>query len=209
MADSIVLVPGLGLGGAEMLFLSRRLRKRGYSVTLFRHCPWCRTLSDKAAALQQVVSAIDSPVVHFVGHSMGGLIVLQMFADYPDQRPGRVALLGTPMNGSIAAQRVLRLPLGKFLVGTCMTTACAATPLPLPCDREVGSIAGRINLGIGWLLWLPRPNDSLVAVVETQRSEIEETAELPVSHTGMLLSSRVAALVDSFLKTGAFADSVG
>jgi len=208
MADSIVLVPGLGLGGAEMLLLARRLRKRGYSVTLFRHCPWCRTLSDKAAAFQQLVSAIDRPIVHFVGHSMGGLIVLQMLADSPHQRPGRVILLGTPMNGSAAAQRVLRLPLGKFLIGTCMTTACAAAPLPLPHDREVGSIAGRINLGIGWLLWLPRPNDTVVAVVETQRTGTKETAELAVSHTGMLLSTRVAAHVDSFLKTGAFASVV-
>jgi len=135
---------------------------------------------------------------------MGGLILLQMLADYPGQRAGRVILLGSPVNGSIAAGRVLKVPFGKLFLGKCMTSACHAAPLPLPDDRDIGSIAGRINLGIGWLLWLPRPNDSLVAVRQTQRPEMKETSVLGVSHAGMLLSSRVARQVDSFLQTGTF-----
>lgn len=205
MADSVVLVPGLAFGGTEMFLLSRRLRRRGYRVTLFRHCPWRGTLTDKAKALHHVLSTIDSPAVHLVGHSMGGLVLLQMLTDHPDDCAGRVVLLGSPINGSLAAERVFRLPLGKLLLGKCMTSACRAAPLSLPPDREIGSIAGRINLGTGWLLWLPRPNDSVVAVRETQRSEMKDTSVLAASHMSMLLSSRVARQVDSFLQTGAFA----
>lgn len=205
MADSVILVPGLGLGGAEMFFLARRLQRRGYQVTMFRHCPWCGTLTDKAKALQQLVTSMDSPVVHLIGHSMGGLIILQALAGHSHLCTGRVVLLGSPVNGSTAARRVQRVPLGKLFLGKCMTTACRELPLPIPENRDVGSIAGRINLGIGWILWLPRPNDSVVAVRETQRPEMRDTSVLAASHLSMLLSSRVARQVDSFLQTGTFA----
>jgi len=172
---------------------------------MFRHCPWCGTLADKAKTLQQLVTSMGSPIVHFVGHSMGGLIILKALADHSDIRDGKVVLLGSPINGSTAAKRVLKFPLGSLFLGRCMTTACRELPLPIPENRDVGSIAGRINLGIGWLLWLPRPNDSVVAVRETQRPELKETSVLAASHMSMLLSSRVARQVDSFLQTGAFA----
>lgn len=188
-----------------MFLLARRLRRRGYRVSMFRHCPWCGTFADKAETLQQLVTSMDSPVVHFVGHSMGGLIIFKALADHSDIRDGKVVLLGSPVNGSMAAKRVLKFPLGKLFLGKCMTAACRELPLPLPENREVGSIAGRINLGIGWLLWLPRPNDSVVAVRETQLREMKETSILAASHVSMLLSSRVARQIDSFLQTGTFA----
>jgi pimeloyl-ACP methyl ester carboxylesterase len=204
MAETVVIVPGVGLGGAEMFVLSSRLRRRGYAVTVFYHCPWRGTLADKTRALAALLDQIDSSVVHFVGHSMGGLVVLYFLAHFPCQRPGRVVLLGTPVNGSVAARRVLRLPLGRFLIGRCMAAAASDEPLPLPLNREVGSIAGRVNLALGWLLRLPRPNDTLVAVCETQHPDMRDTRVLAVSHGSMLLSVQVAESVDSFLRTGAF-----
>ena len=200
----MVIVPGLGLGGAEMFLLSSRLRRRGYTVTVFHHCPWRGTFADKAHALGELLDHVDSPVVHFVGHSMGGLVVLYFLAHHPCRRPGKVVVLGTPVNGSIAARRALRLPLGRFLIGKCMATAALDGPLPIPPDRDVGSIAGWVNLAVGWLLWLPRPNDTLVAVRETQHPAMRDTRVFAVSHGSMVLSARVAESVDSFLRTGAF-----
>jgi len=208
MKGTVLLVPGIGFGGAEMFFLSWRLRRQGYEVKIFRHCPWRGTLSDKALALATATDRIDASVVHFVGHSMGGLIVLHFLARRPRQRPGRVVLLGTPINGSVAARRLLTLPLGRFLIGRCMSDASASAPLPLPPNRDIGSIAGWINLVVGWLLWLPRPNDTLVAVRETQRPDLKDSVVLAASHGSMLLSSRVAGSITSFLRTGSFVAAV-
>lgn len=205
MTESVILVPGLGLGGAEMFVLSSRLRKRGVAVTVFRHFPWRGTFPDKANALGTMLDQLDASVVHFIGHSLGGLIVLDFLNRRPRQRPGRVLLLGSPINGSVAAQRFLTLPLGRLLVGMCMASAASGPSLPLPPDREVGSIAGWVNLAVGWLLWLPRPNDSLVAVCETERPDMKDSRVLAVSHVGMILSRRVADLAATFLRTGTFA----
>jgi pimeloyl-ACP methyl ester carboxylesterase len=205
MEEAVVLVPGVGLGGVEMFFLSRRLCRHGYAVRIFHHCPWRGTFRDKAQALAALLGQIDSSVVHFVGHSMGGLVVLYFLAHHRRQRPGRVALLGTPVSGCAAARRVLRLPLGRFFIGKCMAAAATDDPLPLPANREVGSIAGRLNLVVGWLLWLPRPNDTVVAVRETQRPDMKDVRVLGVSHGTMLLSRRVAESVSCFLRTGNFA----
>ena len=153
MSQAIVLVPGLGLGGAELFVLSRRLRKLGYAVILFRHFPWRGTLGEKANCLQSVVS---------------------------------------------------KIPFGNVVLGKCMSTSCSEEGLPLPTHRDVGSIAGGLNLGIDWLLRLPRPNDSVVAVEETRRDEMQSMTVLNVSHTSMLVVSRVAREIDLFLSTSEF-----
>jgi len=189
----------------EMFLLARRLRNRGYHAVVFWHCPWCGTLADKARDLVNMVDDIDSAVVHFVGHSMGGLIALRLFAEHVIEQPGRIVLMGAPINGSVAARRVLKIPLGRHLIGKCMATAYAESPLPLPPGREVGNIAGKINLCLGWLLGLGRPNDTVVALEETQRSDMSDACTLAVSHGGMLLSTTVTRCIESFLCTGTFA----
>lgn len=204
MRETVLLVPGLGLGGFEMTLLAVRLRRRGYAAGVFRHCPWRHSLSEKAALLQAFAADRGGDVVHFVGHSFGGLLVLRLFADYPAQAPGRIVMLGSPVCGSKAARCVAGWPLGRRLLGGYVGDDCAEALLPLPEGREVGGIAGKVNIVVGSLLGLGRPNDTLVSAEEALRAEMTDTALLPVSHSSMLLSRRVAGCVDSFLQTGQF-----
>lgn len=205
MEEMIILVPGVGLGGLEMALLARRLRRLGYAARTFWHWPWGRTLSEAATALHQAATSCEQEVVHFVGHSYGGLVVAQMFIDYPAQRPGRLVTLATPHNGSVAATRVAALPLGRHLLGRGLASALASGPLPLPDDREVGAIAGDLNLLLGFLLRLPRPNDTVVGVAETRHPQATASVTVRTSHAGLLASRRVVRHIDSFLQTGAFA----
>ena len=51
---------------------------------------------------------------------------------------------------------------------------------------------------------LPRPHDGVVAVAETQMPGAKDVVVLPVSHSGMLVSRRVAGAVGCFLRSGHF-----
>lgn len=207
MSESVVLVPGLGIGGSEFFLLGSRLRKLGYNVTVFRHFPLCGSFEDKSKALASVVNKIDSPKIHFLGHSMGGLIILDFLNRNQHVQTGRIVLLGSPVNGSLATRRILKIPFGRLLLGKCMVTACSGKYPPFPHNREIGSIAGKINFILGWLLWLQRPNDSLIAVQETQHSDMMDTSVLSVTHTSMLFSSNVIKKINSFFQTCTFSSN--
>jgi hypothetical protein len=68
----------------------------------------------------------------------------------------------------------------------------------------VGIIAGSLDIGTGWLLRVPHPNDSLISVEETRCPGVNQHIVLPVSHTGLLVAPSVAKQVSTFLKTGHF-----
>lgn len=189
-----------------MLVLKYRLYQLGYNPQIFWNFSWGKTLAATAESLHQKVTTFNEEQIHWVGHSFGGLIIAQFFADYPEQPLGRIVTLGTPHNGSLAARRVGKLPLGlghKFL-GRGLSSALTRCPLPLPIHREIGSIAGNINVILGWLLGLSSPNDTLVTVAETQHPDIKASIVVKASHTTMLISGQVAQSIDLFLRTGSF-----
>src|SRR5262245_399754 len=117
MIPLVVLVPGVGFGGMEMLPLARRLERRGYATRVFRHQPWQRHPGESARALHRMVSALDAEVVHFVGHSMGGVVSLRMMTELAWHRPGRVVTLASPHRGFTAVRRVAALPGGRWIAG--------------------------------------------------------------------------------------------
>lgn len=91
MNDRVVLVPGVGLAGAELLPMAIRLRRKGYRVSLFWHLTGRQPLEESARRLRAMVEELPDGTVHFVGHSLGGLVVLRMLAArrHPHRRTGR------------------------------------------------------------------------------------------------------------------------
>lgn len=202
-AETIVLVPGLGFGGFETSLLGYRLGRRGYRVVTFFHFPWRGSLADKASALHAKVEAIGSPTVHYVGHSMGGLIIIRMLLHPAIRSRGRIVLLGSPVNGSVAARKLAGSRIGRWLLGNCMMDARNGFSA-LPADREAGAIAGRLDIGVGWFIGVEKPCDGVVRVSEAVHADLRDRRVIPVSHSGMLLSRRVVNLVTAFIRDGAF-----
>jgi pimeloyl-ACP methyl ester carboxylesterase len=203
--ELVVLVPGVGLGGAEMCFLSQRLRRTGYRTLIFWHWPWADSLGSKATKLERVVSSQKGVhAVHFVGHSLGGQIILKMLADHVPEHLGRIVTMGTPHMGSAAARRVERLPLVRLLLARAFREACAAGPLSFPDSCQLGTIAGKLNLLLGYLLGVGKPNDTIVAEEEAKHPDAVDHVLLMVSHGSMLLSPKAASHVARFLADGRF-----
>jgi hypothetical protein len=123
----------------------------------------------------------------------------------PDFAPGRVLFLGTPAQPSQAARRLRNNLLGRMLLGAAATELAGDGPRRWNSERELGLVAGTSAFGLAQLMVrFDEPSDGTVAVAETHLPGARAHIELPVSHTGMLLSAVVADEVGRFLETGAF-----
>lgn len=208
---SIVTVHGLWMRGAAMGVLRRRLTPRGFTVHEFTYSSITGSLSDGAAALGAFVERVPGDAVHFVGHSLGGLLICALLERMVPERMGRVVCLGTPFKGSRTAARVTRWPGGRHVVGKCLGEVHARGGFhSWRAGVEVGCIAGRMPLGVGRLLGpFPEPNDGTVAVEETLIAGLKDHIVLPVSHVALLWSAQVAAQVAHFLENGRFRHETG
>jgi len=203
-SDAIVLVHGLWMKGPEMFVLRRRLRQAGYSVYQFSYRSLARDLNGNAQHLQRFLAQVNEEHVHFVAHSLGGLVVRCLFHDFPEQRPGRIVTLGTPHCGSYIADRMSHSGVLKRLLGRSLP-ALTGELYPWPGERELGSVAGTLGMGVG-MLWrdLPRPNDGTVAVASTRLENMVDHITVKASHMGLLFSRESVTQVIAFLSSGRF-----
>jgi alpha-beta hydrolase superfamily lysophospholipase len=156
-------------------------------------------------ALAARLKSFDGPV-HVLAHSLGGVVTLETFAAERELPPGRIVLLGSPVQGSRSAQAIAAWSWGPQILG-----ALAVAELTRPRarswagTRELGVIAGSRSAGLGRLFAsLPVPNDGTIAVDETRLPGATASIVLDVSHTGMLFSLAVADSVTRFLRDGGF-----
>ena len=202
---TVVLVHGLWMNGLEMSLLRWRLRRCGFQVWQFSYRTVRSDIASNARRLQQFVNEIEADTLHFVGHSLGGLQILRLFADFPAQRPGRIVLLGTPFTGSATARALARSAIGRTLLGASLIGALLGDGPRWQGGRDLGVIAGSKSLGMGVLVnKLPQPNDGTVAVVEVHGILDAKECIHASSHTGLVFSAAVAQSVCAFLKTGRF-----
>ena len=203
----VVYVHGLWLNGRESLVLRRRLeRELGCRAHPFRYRSVAGPMSDIVARLADFVAALDSPTLHLIGHSLGGLVIYRFLERYPQQKPGRVVFLGTPSIASRAAVGVARLRWAAPLVGRCLSEELVKHhERRWSAPRELGIIAGTRRVGLGqFVACFDEDSDGTVAVSETRLPGATDHVCLPVSHMGMLLSPRVALESAQFLRNGRF-----
>lgn len=205
-AASVVLVNGLWLGNAAMAVLARRLRRSGFGVHVFSYPTVRNDLRANAGLLQRFLAQRPGETVHLVGYSLGGLVIRALFHFHPDERPGRIVLLGSPQRRSRAAEALARSPLTTRLLGRSLAELNAGQPQSWAWPaRETAVIAGTLPTGLGRLVTrLPVPHDGTVALEETMLAEASARLVLRVSHFGLLLSPTVARQVGAFLRTGTF-----
>jgi len=204
---AVVYVHGLWMPGEESLVLKTRLsREFGLALHAFRYSAATTAINLISERLAEFVHALASPEVHFVGHSLGGLVIYRFLERFPDQPPGRVVFLGTPSVASRAAEHAARFAPIAHLMGQSV-----AEELLQPRERRwsqpraLGIVAGTQPLGLGQLLaHFREPNDGTVAVSETRMPGATDHISLPVSHLGMLVSARVAHETGRFLTYGHF-----
>ena len=204
--ETVILVHGLWVHGVLMTFMRRRIARCGHRAICYSYPSVRFTLAENADRLASFSRNLGAGRLHFVGHSLGGLVVLTMLARIRDLDVGRIVLVGTPFVDSIAAHHLARLPGGRAVLGRSMREWLQGGR-PSAFDRyDIGVIAGSFGIGLGRLVvpGLPRPHDGVVSVVETRVPEARDHIVLKVSHSAMLVSSAVAYQICEFISHGVF-----
>ncbi len=202
MPDAI-LAHGLWVPGLVMRPLAARLARSGLRCHTFSYGGRTRRLEAHAERLARLAREIGP--AHFVGHSLGGLVVLAALDADRAIQAGRVVLLGTPASGCASAERLARHAPGRWLLGESIEALARNRVARWARPEALGVVAGTLPVGLGRMVGkLPGRNDGVVTIEETTVEGMAERVVVRVSHSAMLVSARVAAHVETFLRTGCF-----
>ena len=203
--ETVVFVHGLWMNGMDMSLLEYRFKNCGYSTSRFRYKSISNTPINNAKRLADHIDLITSDQIHFVCHSLGGLIFRHYLHLHPLNKAGKIIMLGTPNQASIAAKTLSHWPGGTKLLGKSIKEGLLG---PLPCwtgKQELGVIAGDLRLGLGLIIPnIPRPNDGTVSVEETRLEGMQDHITLHVSHFGLLFSKEAFIQTRHFIEHAHF-----
>jgi len=201
--QDVILVHGLWVPGAVMRPLAARLERAGFRCRIFDYLGALRPMQEHVERLARLAREVGP--AHFVGHSLGGLLLLQLLGRHAEVAAGRIVLLGTPARGCYAGRRIARYPAGRWLLGESEELWREGRAAHWTRREALGVLAGSLPFGLGRLFGrLPGVNDGVVRLEETAIEGMAERVVLPVGHSAMLISARVAAQVCAFLADGKF-----
>jgi len=203
--QAVVLVHGIWMPALVMALLGRRLAQCGFRPLRFGYPDRAASPAENAARLNELIGDLGVDRLHLLAHSLGGIVVLHLLERFPEQPPGRVLLLGSPVRGSGLARRLASTRGLGWLLGRSGERGVLGGAPGWSGERELGVIAGTRGPGVGTLVGgVARPNDGTVAVAETKLPGAAAFLTLPVSHAGLLLSRPVASACCRFLIQGRF-----
>lgn len=201
--ERVILAHGLWMPGAVMQPLAARLARRGFEGHIFSYGGAQRPLAAHVERLARFAREVGP--AHFVGHSLGGLVVLETLNAHPELPLGRAVMIGTPARGCRAGRRLAGYPGGRWFLGQSEELWREGRTASWRRPEALGVVAGSLPLGLGRLFGsLPGVNDGVVMLEETDVEGAAGRVVLPVGHSAMLVSSRVADAIADFLERGHF-----
>jgi len=209
--ETVVLLHGLGRTRWSFYRLERTLRADGYTVVNRTYPSRARPVEDLARDFlgPLVAEQAGATRLHFVTHSMGGIVLRSYVHDHPVPNLGRVVMLAPPNGGSELADRLIPTWIYRTMNGPAgqqLGTAGLPTRLgPWPAGAgELGIIAGNVSLNPLFSAALPGENDGKVAVARARLAGMKDFLVVPNSHTWLAWRGPVIAQIQTFLRTGAF-----
>ena len=214
-AEPVIVVHGLGRTPASMTILVERLEAAGFQVLNFGYPSTEEPIESLVARLRDTVEECCAQRlgrVHFVTHSMGGILVRVYLAEHSPEHQGRVVMLAPPNQGSevadfvadlIAESPVLSRILGPS--GSRLVTDSTGIAQQLgPADFEVGIITGNRSMNLINSLLIPGPDDGKVAVDRARLEGAEAFLVVEATHTFIMNHRGVADQAIYFIRQGRF-----
>ncbi|WFU19627.1 alpha/beta fold hydrolase [Bradyrhizobium sp. CB3481] len=212
----VVLLHGISRTARSFRKMQAALEAAGFATHNLDYASRRKALEGLAEdihpSIQRFADRVDGSV-HFVCHSMGGLLARVYIARHRPEALGRVVMLGTPNSGSEIADRLghLRLyraffgPAGQQL-GTLRDDAINA--LFPPVDYPVGIIAGNRSIYPIASRFLPKPHDGRVSIANTKLEGMADHIVIPSSHPWLVRNSTAIAQTIAFLQDEKFTSPV-
>jgi len=210
--ECVVLLHGMGRTTRSMGKLEKYLSSRGYKTVNFPYPSTSESIERIAKIhIPDAIARCQKGQVnqiHFVTHSLGGIVVRQYLQTNSLPDGSRVVMLAPPNRGSevvdhlkdFFAYKRTRGPAGQDL-----GTDPESTPNRLrPIDIEVGIIAGDRSLNPIFSALIPGPDDGKVSVERTKLEEMRDFLVIPSSHTFIMQNPVVLKQVVQFLEHGKF-----
>lgn len=217
--ELVIVLHGIGVTRQWMARIARSLETAGYR-TVNRTYPSRKLPLEELGAqwLPQLLlenGAADAPRVHFVTHSMGGIVVRLWLRALGDSLPpnlGRIVMITPPNHGSEVPDRLRGFPPFYWFTGINgerLGTDEDSVPNQLslgafPENVELGVIAGNRSANPLFTRWIAGESDGTVSVASTRLDGMRDHIVMPHSHTGILLSRPAAAQAIHFLREGRF-----
>jgi triacylglycerol lipase len=210
--EGVVLLHGLCRTKASMSKLEAALAKAGFVVQNVAY--QSRTAGIGQLADDAIGSAMASPRladctrIHFVTHSLGGILVRSYFSRHTSPVLGRVVMLGPPNQGSEVVDKLGSWWIFKKINGPAgaeLGTNKESTPNMLgPVQFELGVIAG--DRSINWInsLMMDGKDDGKVSVARTKTAGMKDHLVVHATHPYLMRNANVIAQTIAFLQTGAF-----
>src|SRR5882672_7846746 len=190
LGDGVVLLHGISRTSRSLRKMQAAIEAAGLATLHVGYASRRKTLErlaeDIHPTIERFADSMDGSI-HFVGHSMGGLLARVYLGRYRPKRLGRVVMLGTPNSGSEIADRLKHIgayrawfgPAGQQLVTQRDATIAAMFP---PVDYPVGIIAGNRSIYPITSAFLPKPHDGRVSVENTRLDGMIDHVVIGVSH---------------------------
>ncbi|MEP4079083.1 esterase/lipase family protein [Haloferula sp.] len=210
--EHVVLLHGLCRTTRSMKKMESSLSEAGYIVHNLAYPTRCKTVDRLAkehlAPLLQSAELRQAKEVHFVTHSLGGIVLRQHLANDEPANLGRIVLLGPPSKGSHVVDKIGHWKIFRAINGPAgMQLGSHPDSLPNqlgPLGHDHAVIAG--SRSINWInSWMiPGPDDGKVAVSSTRLPDTKDHLVLPVTHPYLMQNKRVIKHTMHYLSEGRF-----
>jgi triacylglycerol lipase len=211
--ECVVLLHGLMRSSGSMNTMQRELEAAGfltanidYPSREHRVEELAGIAVEKGLAACRAYESIDR--IHFVTHSLGGILVRQYLSENEIPELGRVVMLGPPNQGSAAVDELEGVPGFDWLNGPAgrqLGKGSESVPLALgPANFELGVIAGNRTIDPITSSVLENPDDGRVSVEDTKLDGMADFVVVEHSHAFMMRMQRTIELTIEFLRTGSF-----
>jgi triacylglycerol lipase len=214
-SECVVLLHGLARTAMSMNKMERELAAAGYLTANIDYPSREHTVEELAElAVPQGIDACRSQEgvdrIHFVTHSLGGILLRQYLTDHVLPELGRVVMLGPPNQGSAAVDELRDVPGFDWLNGPAgqqLGKGENSVPLKLgPATFELGVIAGNRTIDPITSAVLENPDDGRVSVEDTKLDGMADFVVVEHSHAFMMRMRRTIELTKAFLSKGQFSD---
>jgi len=211
--DYVILLHGLARSSGSMSKLASCLNQSGYQVVNFGYPSTQYPIDHLVNLLDKKIQSLTIPClsrIHFVCHSLGGIIVRSYLKNHPFDQLGRVVMLSPPNHGSEVVDRLKNVFLFKWINGPSggqLGTEKTSIPQTLgPVNFELGVITGNKAAFYDQLFsyWIPGEDDGKVSVESAKVEGMTDFLVMPYNHTFIMNKEPVIQQIIYYLNHGQF-----